>query len=58
MIELHYDQDGELQGFNVPENLFEDLDTIPDWLSSDSPVRKLRSHGRSNQADENLQVQA
>jgi hypothetical protein len=44
MLELHYDSDGELQGFDVPESLFEDLDTIPDWLSKDSPVRTMRDH--------------
>ena len=59
MIEVRYDSDGNMEGFSYHEDdLYEDLDMIPDWVARNSPVRTLEDHGRSNQAGENLQVQA
>lgn len=59
MLELNYDSDGKLESFDFYEDsLYEDLDSIPDWVNPRSPVRTLEDHGRSNQADEEMRLQA
>lgn len=42
MIELHYDSEGTLEGISYDDDPFEDLDSIPEWISEKSPVRSLK----------------